>query len=208
MEWEINFLTWLSSINQNSSFDWLSNIMKVMSIISELGIVWIALAILFISLKKTRQMGFTLAFGLFAFALFIGSVLIKLIFRQLRPIYVTDDLLTCAEKWISPSGSELFNLWCIPERTSYSFVSTRAFTGFLSATIILFFNRKVGIGAYVLAALVSFSRLYFGLVFPIDTIVGALLGTFFGILTVFLSHKFYQKIIDFFDSLFAPKTKK
>lgn len=208
MDWEINFLSWLSDINQNSSFDWLSTIMKGLNIISELGLVWIALTILFISLKQTRRMGATLAFGLFFFAIFVGGVGTKLIWQKARPIYVTDDLLTCAEKWISPSGSELFNLWCIPDQTSYSFVSTRAFTSFLCATIMLFFNKKIGISAYVLAALISFSRLYFGLVFPIDSIVGAILGAGFGVLSVFLSYKFYDKIVNFFDSIFASKETK
>lgn len=208
MNWENSFLEQLAELNQNSSFDWLSNIMKFFSLISELGIVWIVITIAFIAIKKMRKMGVTLAFGLFFFAIFVGAVATKLIFHKIRPVYASEDLMSCTQKWLNPTGSEVLNLWCIPERTSYSFVSTRAFTGFLCATIMLFFDKRFGIPAYVLAAFVAFSRIYFGLVYPIDSIIGAVLGAGFGVLSVFLSYKFYDKIRDFFDSIFTTKETK
>ena len=208
MEWEINFLYWLSDINQNSSFDWLSTIMKAMSLISELGLVWVLIAITFVAIKQTRKLGITLSFGLFFFAIFVGAVGTKLLFQKIRPIYANDDLLICVEKWFSPTGTELFDLWCVPSKSSYSFVSTRAFTSFLCSTIIIFFNRKMGIASFVLAVLVSFSRIYFGLVYPIDSILGAFLGSIFGVLSVFLSYKFYDKIIVFIDDIFQGKPNK
>jgi len=60
--------------------------------------------------------------------------------------------------------------------TDPSFPSNAAAVGFVLATAIWIVNRRVGVWAIVLAAFYAFSRVYAGVHFPSDVLVGASLG--------------------------------
>ncbi len=71
-------------------------------------------------------------------------------------------------------------LLCFP-KTRRSGHSASSFT---AATAVFFHYRKAGIAAYILAALIAFSRLYCYVHFPTDVLTGIALGLCVGIVLV------------------------
>lgn len=71
----------------------------------------------------------------------------------------------------------------IHKPSSFSFPSGHSCSSFAAATAIFCFNKKAGIAAYVVAALIAFSRIYFYIHFPTDILCGALEGVLIGVLT-------------------------
>jgi undecaprenyl-diphosphatase len=62
--------------------------------------------------------------------------------------------------------------------TDPSFPSNAAVVGFVLATAIFLVNKKLGVFAYILALVYSFSRVYAGVHFPLDVTIGAIFGIF------------------------------
>jgi undecaprenyl-diphosphatase len=67
-----------------------------------------------------------------------------------------------------------------------SFPSGHAATAFAGATILAAYAPRQTVPLLVLAALVSWSRVYVGVHYPLDILVGALLGTAVGLAFVWL----------------------
>jgi len=59
---------------------------------------------------------------------------------------------------------------------SGAFPSGHAAAAFAAATVIAYASRRLAVPAYVLAALVAWSRVYVGVHWPLDVIGGAVLG--------------------------------
>ena len=64
---------------------------------------------------------------------------------------------------------------------------------FASAVILLQYDKRIGIPAIILAALIAVSRLYLYVHFPSDVIVGTLMGILFGILAPRIVEYIYSK---------------
>ncbi len=60
--------------------------------------------------------------------------------------------------------------------SSGSFPSGHASAAFACATVIAWASPRLAVGAYVLAALVAWSRVYVGVHYPLDVLGGAALG--------------------------------
>jgi len=75
----------------------------------------------------------------------------------------------------------------------YSFPSNHAANTFAAATVVTFFNRKAGVWFLGLAFLISFSRVYCGVHYPLDVFGGAAIGAAIGFLTVFFYRNFEWK---------------
>lgn len=65
-----------------------------------------------------------------------------------------------------------------------AFPSGHSASAFAAATVIAFSSRRLAVPAYVLAALVAWSRVYVGVHWPLDVIGGAALGVLVGTLVV------------------------
>jgi undecaprenyl-diphosphatase len=63
-----------------------------------------------------------------------------------------------------------------PAATTHSFPSFHAATSFACAAVLASFAPRLRIPLYTLAVLISISRLYNGVHFPLDVLAGALLG--------------------------------
>ena len=67
---------------------------------------------------------------------------------------------------------------------SWSFPSGHTSSSFAFATAVFANNKKWGIAAYVLAALIGFSRIYLGVHYCTDVLAGAVLGIVYGVIGV------------------------
>jgi undecaprenyl-diphosphatase len=74
-----------------------------------------------------------------------------------------------------------------------SFPSGHATAAFALAMCIFLYNRKSGILAFLMAFLISISRVFCGVHYPIDVITGA----FIGVASSYLIYKIFQKDIKF-----------
>ena len=76
------------------------------------------------------------------------------------------------------------NTMLIAMPTDFSFPSGHTMVSFAAATVLWHWNRKVGIAAYLFAAIIAFSRLYLFVHFPSDVFAGAVIGILIGIAAI------------------------
>lgn len=132
--------------------------------ISEAGLCWIVLGISLLINKKTRKMGVYFAFSL-AVAFLLSEHTIKDIVCRERPFIDNESI----KLLISPPGG-------------YSFPSSHTASSFACAVSLILCNKKAGISALVIAAIIAVSRIYFTVHFLTDVLVGAALGSAVAIL--------------------------
>ncbi len=200
MQWELDFLNALSNWGVgNPNMSWLSWILSIITNSCEYALIWIVVAIIFLCFKKTRKCGITLAVALLIFALLFNDELIKNFVGRTRPIYSIGgetllENLQNTNYFFKPGESPILGLFAYPKETSYSFMSGHTYSSFLCSTIIFYHFKKGGIGCFVFALLVAFSRLYFGVHWPTDVLRGMINGVFIGILLILLEREIYPKV--------------
>ncbi len=64
----------------------------------------------------------------------------------------------------------------IPHSPDSSFPSGHAFRSFSLAQLLFFYNRKLGVTAFIIAFLVGLSRVFVGVHYPSDVIAGIVIG--------------------------------
>lgn len=128
------------------------------------GAVWIVLGILLLVIRKTRKAGVLVLFSLLG-SLIVNNLILKNLVARTRPYEVIEGLrLLIAPQW------------------DYSFPSGHAGSSFAAAVaMFLTLPRKYGILALMGAFLIAWSRLYVGVHYPTDVIVGILTGTLIAI---------------------------
>ncbi len=157
---EIDF-TILDALQKIHS-DVLDVIMRIITTSGNNGYIWIAICIAMLCFKKTRKIGIYTGIVLII-EVILNDGLIKTIIARERPFLQNTGIDTIIKQ---PSG--------------YSFPSGHSASSFAAATSIFMQNKKIGRPAYVLAALIAFSRLYFYVHFPSDVLTGCLFGTLIG----------------------------
>lgn len=163
MEWLLEkdgqLLRWLM---EGFSHPVLDEMMQSVSSLGNKGMIWIGIGILLLLLgvknKKRRNGGLLVLLSL-AVNFLACNVILKPLVDRTRPYYVLDYT-----PLIPPVGDP-------------SFPSGHTSASFAAATAIYAINRKWGLAAYLLAAVMGFSRLYLGVHFPTDVLAGALVGT-------------------------------
>lgn len=138
-------------------------IMQAVTLSGDNGYIWIALCIVLLCIPKTRRIGVFTAVTLIT-EVILNDGIIKGIIARERPFIQNSAIDTIIRQ---PSG--------------YSFPSGHSASSFAAATAVYMHNKKLGIPAYIMAALIAFSRLYFYVHFPSDVIIGSLLGVLIGI---------------------------
>lgn len=135
-----------------------------LSSLADRGMIWIVFSLLLLSQKKTRRIGIAALLSLILMQV-IGNSYIKPLIARERPFIARPEKLIYM--LIHPPGE-------------YSFPSGHTFSSFAAATVIALGNKKLGIPALVLAAMIGFSRLYLYVHFPTDVLGGMFLGILLG----------------------------
>ena len=167
MQWEFEWLYALQDIH-NAVLD---KLMVWLSVAGDAGILWITLGVVLLIFPKYRKIGIQTLIAI-AVTFVVGNLILKNLFERERP------------SWIDPNIELL-----IKNPTDFSFPSGHSMNGFTAAVAILYNDRKLGIPAILLAAVIAFSRLYNFVHFPTDIFAGALIGSVIAIIVCYVIHK-------------------
>ena len=146
------------------------------NIVGSYGYLWLAVAAVLCIFKRTRKSGI--------------AVLISYVLVFLAGQFVLKDLIARVRPCVIDQTVELL----IKRPTSYSCPSTHTAWSFGAATAIFLHHRKAGIAAFVLAAVIGFSRLYLFVHFPTDVLAGIVLGVAAGIAAYYIVRFVSNKI--------------
>lgn len=136
--------------------------MPIISMLGNVGAIWIVCAVVLLVIPKTRKVGVILAVSLAIEAL-CCNVILKPLVARIRPF----DVNTAVQLLISPP-------------TDFSFPSGHTGAAFAAASALFFSKNRLWIPSLVLAILIAFSRLYLYVHYPSDVLGGILLGILSG----------------------------
>lgn len=174
--WDASILLWIQS-NIRGPLD---TVVAVWTNMGEAGILWIVLCVLFLFQKKTRRAGVVALLAMGVCYLFNDCLIKNLVCRP-RPFVTLDGLTTV----ITPPAS-----WSFPSgHACSSLAAANVWWRTLNCT-------WLKIMLLVLAILMAVSRLYVGVHYPSDVLVGALVGTIGGQLIWWASERVKPKSID------------
>lgn len=232
----LNFdLSIFSFVFNNLSNSVMDVIMKVITTLGDDGIFFIILGVVMLFFKKTRKAGLVCLGSLLVMTL-LNNELIKPIMERPRPYNLTIlpqaaqkafeeygreyDWIGCFGKidWTIdrfPGLAEKWNAGYVwPDVVDYmsskslSFPSghtSSAFTFAMAITLVLK-KKSVAIPAFVFAFLMGFSRIYVGVHYPTDVIVGAFVGIVYALIGYAIFAKLYDVVYPKIEN--AIKNKK
>lgn len=157
---DLSILDFIHNTLSNSVMDL---IMVCITYSIEYGAIAILVFIVMMCIKKMRKTGFAVMGATLSVLLF-GELILKHIVCRPRPFVINGAIELIIK---APSG--------------FSFPSSHTATCFAMATAIYLFHKRLGIIAYIYAALVAFSRMYLYVHYPSDVIGGIILGICCGI---------------------------
>lgn len=216
---------------------WLTPIMKIITMLGDDGIFFIALGLVMLIFKKTRKAGLVCLGSLLVMTL-LNNELIKPIMERPRPYNLTIlpeaaakaaaeygkdfDWIGCfglvdwtidrfpgfAEKW--NAGYVWPGIVDYMSSKSLSFPSghtSSAFTFAMAISLVLK-NKGVSIPAFIFAFLMGMSRIYVGVHYPTDVIVGAVVGILYALIGYFIFAKLYDVVYPKIEAAIAKKKAK
>jgi undecaprenyl-diphosphatase len=164
--------------------DWLTPIMKFITLFGESGIFWIVVCLALLLFKRTRRLGIICSVSL-AFTFICCNLLIKPAVDRTRPWVMFTEVV----RYLAPPGDASFPsghsansmgpAWAMfiasmPIRSkSYDEVPCLGWRGVGAGPKTV---HRFGIAAVILSLLIGLSRLYLGMHYPSDVAVGLLLG--------------------------------
>ena len=134
----------------------LTQLAALVSAFGNYAFIWVVIGILLIVFAHRNDVGITVIFTVILAGIIVGFIL-QPMFAHVRPYDA--GIGVSAVMGVS--------------RTGYSFPSFHAATSFAAATVIaMIAGRRWGSCAFVGAVLISLSRVYLGVEWPIDIVVG------------------------------------
>lgn len=152
---DFSILFW---IQEHVRTAWLDSFFPFISYLGNSGMIWIIISVILLFFQRTRLCGICMLVCL-AVDCILGEGILKHIIMRQRPCVTV------------PLHDMLIR---IPATSS--FPSGHTASSFTAATAVFLHHRSAGIAAYILAALIAFSRLYCYVHFPTDVAAGILLG--------------------------------
>lgn len=152
--------------------DW---VMPYITILGDKGWIWIAVIIVFLARKETRIIGIGMLIALLLSTL-AGNYFLKPMVGRIRP-YIANG----------------FEGLLIAPLTDFSFPSGHTMSAFSVATTLWLNRRRLGRWAFLIAALIAFSRLYLYVHYPTDVLAGLFLGLLFGFCGFWLQNRIFTK---------------
>lgn len=149
----------------------ISRIMIVFSLLGNLAFIWLVISIYLSISEKNKDIFIATAISLVLVLIIVDIILKETIDRE-RPFEII-------------KGIELF----IKKPSTASFPSGHTASSFAAALVISKFKKKITAYLFVLALLISLSRLYLFLHYPSDVLVGMILGLVFGCISLYLWRK-------------------
>ena len=146
------------------------------TLVGSLGQLWVVVGLVLLVIPKTRKCGAAVLVSYFV-SFLIGNEWLKDLIARPRPCAVDDTIQMIVKK---PS--------------SFSCPSVHTYLAFSSAMAIFHYYKKAGIGVFVFAALVGFSRMYFFVHYPTDVLFGAVLGIVTALVVCVLLDKLYDSV--------------
>lgn len=139
--------------------------------------IWFVLGLVLVLLEKKKDLKsviFILCPLLLSLALshVLANLTLKPLIGRLRPNFVLPQTLLLG-----------------PPLSGFSFPSGHATYSFAAASVLGKKRRGLKVFFYLLAALIAFSRIYIGVHYPLDVLVGAVLGVLIGKVSVFVDEK-------------------
>lgn len=149
----------------------LDKIMVVISSLGNAGMIWIAVTILLLCFSKYRKCGITMAVALMIDVL-VCNIILKNLAARPRPCWVdqTVSLLVACPK-------------------DYSFPSGHTAAAIASVVPLLYYHKREGIIALVLALSMAFSRMYLFVHYPTDILGGIIVGVAAGAAAIYIVKK-------------------
>ena len=154
--------SFLYAIPRSAALD--SFFLAVTKIAGSYGHLWLIIAVLLLIFKKTRKTGIAVLIA-YVGVFLLGQLALKNLISRPRPCQIDQAFALLVDR---PSSS--------------SFPSTHSAWAFAAATAIFMRFRKAGIAAFVVAAVIAFSRLYLFMHFPTDVLFGTAMGIALGVL--------------------------
>lgn len=167
---DLSVLDWIQAHLQSEAAD---RFFSQITHLADGGAIWIALAVLFLFLPKTRPLGLALALALLL-DLVLCNLLLKPLIARTRPFVL--------QPWV---------VLLIPSPEDFSFPSGHTAASFAAAFALLFSRSRHWLWAMPLAAIIAFSRLYLYVHYPTDILGGILVGLAAGWLGCQLCRKWY-----------------
>lgn len=159
-DWEFSLLYALQGIHNPV----LDAIMAFVSNLGNAGAFWIILSVIFMIPRKTRKTGVEMLVSI-TITFIIGNLILKNLAARMRPCQIDETVALLVKM---PSD--------------YSFPSGHSMNGFTASVALLCNDKRFGIPAVILAAVIAFSRLYNFVHFPTDVLFGIALGTVIALL--------------------------
>ena len=139
--------------------DWLTDIIRAITLMGDNGLIWLVLLLLLLIYPKTRKLGMVAGLS-FLLCVGVAEVIKNLVMRP-RPFLDIAELVLLVKP---------------PQ--SYSFPSVHTVSSFSVAWILLWSRERKAIryAVFAFALLMAFSRLYVGVHYPSDVLTGMLMA--------------------------------
>ena len=172
VSFDLPILDWIQATLQSPFMD---KFMPFITVFGNGGIFWIAWSVLLILIPKTRRTGLGMGFALLM-GLIVCNIILKPGVARPRPYDMQAELGVVIDLLVKRSHD-------------FSFPSGHTIASFEASVVLLLNSPVMGIPAFILAILVSFSRLYLYVHYPTDVLVSVVLGTLFALIGNFIAKR-------------------
>lgn len=151
-----NILLWIQEYLRE---DFLNPLIIFITTLGNAGMIWIAASVVLLCIPKTRKAGVLVILSL-VISYIINNLILKNAVARPRP-------------WVDVEGLSIL----IGKPHDFSFPSGHASSSFAAAVVIYkMLPARCGVPAVILAAAVALSRLYVGVHYPTDVLLGTISG--------------------------------